>query len=53
MIKSHNISSGIGLTRRNFFHPKGIAITVSGNPGNDAKFYQEKEVALKIKRSKR
>ena len=40
-------------SHRNFFHPRGITITVSGNPENDAKFYQEKEVALKIKRSKK
>ena len=29
---------------RNYEHPKGIRVTVSGKPGNDAKPYQEKEV---------
>jgi len=28
-------------------------MTISGNLGEDAKHYQEKEVALKIERSKR
>ena len=37
---------------RNFIHPKGIAMTISGNLGDDAKHYQEKEVELKIERSK-
>jgi len=32
---------------------KGIGITVSGRLGDDAKHYQEKEVAVKIKRSKK
>ena len=51
--KAGFINRGGKGSHRNFFHPKGIAITVSDNPGNDAKFYQEKEVALKIKRSKK
>ena len=38
---------------RNHVHPKGIAMTISGNLGDDAKQYQEKEVGLKIERSKR
>lgn len=40
-------------SHRNFFHLKGIAITISGKPGDDAKNYQEKEVQIKIKRSKK
>jgi len=38
---------------RNFIHPKGISITVSGKLGDDVKHYQEKEVEIKIKRSKK
>ena len=38
---------------RNFIHPKGIAITISGKPGDDAKYYQEKEMANKIKESQK
>jgi predicted RNA binding protein YcfA (HicA-like mRNA interferase family) len=35
-------------SHRNFIHPKGIAVTISGKPGADAKKYQEREVARKI-----
>ena len=35
-------------SHRNFLHPKGIAITLSGKLGSDAKKYQEKEVKRKI-----
>ena len=40
-------------SHRNFLHPKGIVITISGKLGDDARHYQEKEVAMKIKRSKK
>ncbi len=33
----------------NFRHPKGVNITLSGGPGQDAKRYQVREVALAIK----
>ncbi len=33
---------------RNFLHPNGIAVTISGKPGDDAKPYQEKLVSKKI-----
>ncbi len=39
-------------SHKNFIHPKGIAITISGKPKDDAKHYQKKEVDVKIKRSK-
>jgi predicted RNA binding protein YcfA (HicA-like mRNA interferase family) len=38
-------------SHRNFIHPKGVAITISGKSGDDAKVYQEKEVEFKIMRS--
>ena len=47
------INRGGKGSHRNFIHPKGIAITVSGKLGNDAKKYQEKEVEIKIKRAKK
>jgi predicted RNA binding protein YcfA (HicA-like mRNA interferase family) len=47
------INRGGKGSHRNFIHPKGIVITVSGNLGDDAMQYQEKEVQLKIKRSKK
>ena len=34
---------------RNFRHPKGVNITLSGGQGQDAKHYQVREVALAIK----
>ena len=34
-------------SHRNFLHPSGMKVTVSGKSGNDALKYQEKEV-LKI-----
>jgi predicted RNA binding protein YcfA (HicA-like mRNA interferase family) len=38
---------------RNFIHPKGVAITISGKPGDDEKYYQEKEMTYKIKESQK
>ena len=31
-------------SQRNFTHPKGLRVTVSGHPGDDAKHYQERDV---------
>jgi predicted RNA binding protein YcfA (HicA-like mRNA interferase family) len=39
-------------SHRNFEHPKGVRITVSGQPGDDAKPYQEREVEKKIAESR-
>jgi predicted RNA binding protein YcfA (HicA-like mRNA interferase family) len=47
------INRGGKGSHRNFMHPNGIIITISGKLGADAKYYQEKEVELKIKRSKK
>ena len=33
---------GKGL-HRNFLHPSGVKITLSGAPGDDAKHYQERD----------
>ncbi len=49
--KAGFINRGGKGSHRNFIHPKGIAITVSGKLGDDAKYYQEKEVEIKIMRS--
>lgn len=43
--------SGKG-SHKNFKHVNGIVITISGNPGDDAKPYQEKLVRQKIKEAK-
>jgi predicted RNA binding protein YcfA (HicA-like mRNA interferase family) len=47
------INRGGKGNHRNFIHPKGFALTVSGNLGDDAKHYQEKEVVIKIKESQK
>jgi len=51
--KAGFINRGGKGRHRNLIHPKGIAITISGKLGDDAKHYQEREVELKIKRSKK
>ena len=51
--KAGFINRGGKGSHRNFMHPKGIAITVSGKLWDDVKHYQEKEVKLKIQRSKK
>lgn len=40
-------------SHRNFIHPKGVAITISGKVGSDAKKYQENEVQRKILESEK
>ena len=37
-------------SHRNFRHPTGLNITISGRPGDDAKHYQIKDVKQAIKR---
>jgi len=39
-------------SHRNLEHHSGLRITLSGNLGDDAKSYQEKEVAQKIREAK-
>jgi len=51
--KAGFINRGGKGNHRNFIHPKGVVLTVSGKLGDDAKHYQEKEVAKKIKGSKK
>jgi len=38
-------------SHRNYEHPKGQRVTLSGKPGEDAHPYQEKEVKRKIQES--
>ncbi len=39
-------------SHRNFAHPKGPRVTLSGHPGDDAKPYQEREVRKNIEKSR-
>jgi predicted RNA binding protein YcfA (HicA-like mRNA interferase family) len=36
-------------SHRNFMHPSGVILTLSGHPGDDAKPYQVKLVKAKIR----
>jgi predicted RNA binding protein YcfA (HicA-like mRNA interferase family) len=40
-------------SHRNFRHPKGMWLTISGQTGEDAQPYQEKQVRRKIEESQR
>ena len=51
--KAGFINRGEKGSHRNYIHPKGVAITISGKLGDDAKHYQEKEVEVKIKESQK
>lgn len=39
-------------SHRNFSHPRGVRITISGKPGDDAKPYQERQVAQALKNAR-
>jgi len=40
-------------SHRNFLHPSGVKVTISGKLGGDALKYQEKEVKSKIEEVKK
>jgi predicted RNA binding protein YcfA (HicA-like mRNA interferase family) len=40
-------------SHRNFEHPKGIRVTISGKSGADAQHYQEREVRRRIAESQK
>ena len=39
-------------SHRNYKHPKGVNITITGKPGSDAKPYQEVDVKKALERIK-
>jgi predicted RNA binding protein YcfA (HicA-like mRNA interferase family) len=39
-------------SHRNFLHPSGVKITLSGGTGDDAKHYQERDLRRAIERIK-
>ena len=45
------VSRGGKGSHRNYRHPKGQRVTISGNLGDDVKPYQEREVRRKIEES--
>jgi len=42
--KAGFVNRGGKGSHRNFTHPKGVRVTLSGNPGEDVKHYQERDV---------
>jgi len=42
--KAGFVNRGDKGSHRNFTHPKGVRVTLSGNPGEDVKHYQERDV---------
>ena len=51
--KAGFVNRGGKGSHRNLLHDKGIAITISGKLGEDAKLYQEKLVRQKIEETKK
>ena len=42
--KAGFVNRGGKGSHRNFIHPKGLRVLMSGNAGDDAKHYQERDV---------
>jgi len=51
--KAGFINRGGKGSHRNFMHPSGLKVTISGKLGADALRYQVKEVAAKVAETKR
>jgi len=51
LIKAGFVNRGGKGGHRNFLHPSGIRVTLSGSAGDDARRYQEREVERWIKES--
>jgi len=47
--KAGFVNRGGKGSHRNFIHPSGLRLTLSGKPGDDAKRYQERDVRRAIK----
>ncbi len=51
--KAGFIDRGGKGSHRNFKHPGGAKITISGNPGDDARRYQERDLEKALKKVKK
>lgn len=51
--KAGFVNRGGRGSHKNYEHPKGPRVTLSGNSGDDAKAYQEREVAVAIEESQK
>jgi predicted RNA binding protein YcfA (HicA-like mRNA interferase family) len=49
--KAGFVSRGGKGSHRNYIHPRGPRVTLSGKPGTDAHHYQEKQVRQRIEES--
>jgi predicted RNA binding protein YcfA (HicA-like mRNA interferase family) len=49
--KAGFVNRGGKGSHRNYIHPRGPRVTLSGKPGADAKHYQEKQVRQRIEES--
>jgi len=48
LVKAGFVNRGGKGSHRNYEHPSGVRVTLSGKPGDDAKRYQEREVQRKV-----
>ena len=48
LVRTGVLDRGGKGSHRNYSHPSGVRITLLGRPGDDAKRYQEQEVAQGI-----
>ena len=48
LLRAGFVDRGGKGSHRNFVHSKGVRLTLSGNPGHDAKPYQERDVQRAI-----
>jgi predicted RNA binding protein YcfA (HicA-like mRNA interferase family) len=51
--KAGFVNRGGKGSHRNFMHPKGARVTISGHPGDDAFPYQEHQVRRRIEESQK
>jgi predicted RNA binding protein YcfA (HicA-like mRNA interferase family) len=52
LLRAGFVDHGGKGSHRNFQHPKGFRVTLSGKPGDDARPYQQREVDRRIEESK-
>lgn len=50
--KAGFVNRGGKGSHRNFTHPKGVRVTLSGGAGDDAKHYQERDVKRALEATK-
>jgi predicted RNA binding protein YcfA (HicA-like mRNA interferase family) len=51
--KAGFVNRGGKGSHRNYIHPSGVRVTISGQPGRDALHYQERQVRRQIEESQK